>query len=175
LRAVNVGGRVVKMDRLRGLFEELGLQSVRSYIQSGNVFFETKAKDRAALTRKIERHLEAALGFEVAVFVRTLDEIETGLKRDPFRKVSMTPDVRLCAIFVSQPLPPSVKLPLVSPKGDIEILDATPGEVFAVTRFEPGRPGNSSAYIEKTFGGKATTRFFGTLAKIAVAAREEKR
>jgi len=163
------------MERLRALFEELGFGNVRSYIQSGNVFFETKAKDRNALTRKIEGRLEAALGFEVAVFVRTIDEIDAALKRDPFRAVRIAPEVRLCTIFVSQPLPPGVKLPLVSPKGDVEILDATAGEVFAVTRFEPGRAGNPSAFIEKTFGGQATTRFFTTLAKIAAAARAEER
>jgi uncharacterized protein (DUF1697 family) len=174
LRAVNVGGRVVKMDRLRALFEELGFANVRSYIQSGNVFFETKAKDRTGLTRKIEKHLSAALGYEIAAFVRTIDEIEAGGKLDPFRTVKITPEVRLCTIFVSQPLPKDVKFPHVSPKGDIEFVHATPGEVFAVTRFPPGRPGNPSAYIEKTFGGKATTRFFATAAKIATAARGDK-
>ena len=40
LRGINVGGHTVKMERLRGLFGELGLERVRSYIQTGNVFFE---------------------------------------------------------------------------------------------------------------------------------------
>src|SRR5512146_2301016 len=64
LRGVNVGGHMVKMERLRALFAELGLDGVRTYIQSGNVFFEAADGDRAELTRAIERHLRAALGLE---------------------------------------------------------------------------------------------------------------
>jgi uncharacterized protein (DUF1697 family) len=170
LRAVNVGGRVVKMERLRALFEELRFRNVRTYIQSGNVFFETAAKDRAALTRKIERHLAAELGFETAAFVRTIEELEAGIALDPFRNVNLTPDERPCTIFVSQALPTGA-VPHRSPKGDMEFLHATAGELFAVTRFPPGRPGNPSAYVEKTFGGKATTRFFDTMGKMVAAAR----
>ena len=51
LRAVNVGGRTVKMERLRDLFSELELGNVRSFIQSGNVFFDTPRLDREELTR----------------------------------------------------------------------------------------------------------------------------
>lgn len=54
LRGVNIGGHQVKMEQLRELFRELGFSSVRSYIQTGNVFFETTDSNRAALTRKIE-------------------------------------------------------------------------------------------------------------------------
>ncbi len=41
LRAVNVGGRLVKMDVLRGIFEKLGLTEVSTFIASGNVIFES--------------------------------------------------------------------------------------------------------------------------------------
>ncbi|HEV2405968.1 MAG TPA: DUF1697 domain-containing protein, partial [Ktedonobacterales bacterium] len=71
LRGVNVGGHVVKMERLRALFAELGLSNVRTYIQSGNVFFDTEQTDRVALTASIEEHLRAALGYAVPVFLRT--------------------------------------------------------------------------------------------------------
>ena len=45
LRAINVGGHTVKMDRLRGLFESLGVLNVETFIASGNVIFEAKKKD----------------------------------------------------------------------------------------------------------------------------------
>ncbi len=44
LRAVNVGGRIVKMDALRGHFEAAGFTSAETFIASGNVIFDTKAK-----------------------------------------------------------------------------------------------------------------------------------
>jgi len=76
LRAVNVGGRTVKMEALRAEFEALGLAEVRSFIASGNVVFSTRARDLAALERRIEQRLHAAFGFEIDTFVRTRAELE---------------------------------------------------------------------------------------------------
>ncbi len=78
LRAINVGGHVVKMERLRGLFAELGFAKVETFIASGNVIFETRAKTAGALETKIERHLHDALGYEVTTIVRTA----SGVGRD---------------------------------------------------------------------------------------------
>lgn len=168
---MNVGGRVVKMERLRELFAELGLLDVRTFIQSGNVFFETKETDRAALTRKIEAHLLQRLGYEVPTFLRTEDELERALALDPFKDVQIAPGVGLCIMFVSRPLPAGVTLPVRSPKNDFEVLQATAGELFVVVRRVEGRVGNVAAFVEKAFDVKATARFFGTAGKILEAAR----
>jgi uncharacterized protein (DUF1697 family) len=86
LRAINVGGHVVKMDRLRGLFEGLGFRDVVTVIASGNVLFDANAKDVSALERRIERHLEKELGYAVATFVRSPDEITAIAAHEPFAK-----------------------------------------------------------------------------------------
>ena len=65
LRAINVGGRVVKMDRLRQIFESLGFSGVETFIASGNVVFETSSNNVKTLERKIENALREALGYEV--------------------------------------------------------------------------------------------------------------
>ena len=65
LRGINVGGHQVKMDALRGHFADLGLANVGSYIQSGNVFFDSDEADRYALQARIEDRLRAALGYAV--------------------------------------------------------------------------------------------------------------
>jgi len=75
LRAVNVGGRFIKMEALRAAFEALGLANVRTFIASGNVIFETRARDLVALERKIETHLHASFGFDVHTFIRTETEL----------------------------------------------------------------------------------------------------
>ena len=75
LRAVNVGGRIVKMDALRAAFEALGLAEVQTFIASGNVIFETRARDLAALERRIERQLQASFGFEIDTFIRSEAEL----------------------------------------------------------------------------------------------------
>jgi uncharacterized protein (DUF1697 family) len=84
LRAINVGGRVVTMARLRDVFAGLGFRGVETFIASGNVVFESNAADTAALERKIERALGAALGYEVATFVRTPAEVAAIARYEPF-------------------------------------------------------------------------------------------
>lgn len=74
LRAINVGGRVVKMDALRGACEAIGLTKVETFIASGNVIFESRA-GAAALEKKIEAQLRAVLGYDVATFVRSVPEL----------------------------------------------------------------------------------------------------
>ena len=75
LRAINVGGRVVKMERLRQLFEELGFAKVETFIASGNVIFESRSQSAPALQKKIESYLHKFLGYEVATFLRTDAEL----------------------------------------------------------------------------------------------------
>ena len=75
LRAVNVGGRSVKMELLRGAFEALALGRVETFIASGNVVFDTRARNLPALERKIEAQLSTCFGFGIDTFVRTLDEV----------------------------------------------------------------------------------------------------
>ena len=84
LRGVNVGGAAkVEMPRLKALFEDLGLASVRTYINSGNVLFDSRATDRTRLTRRIEKAIEAEFGFPVRVLLRAGDEVARLVKAIP--------------------------------------------------------------------------------------------
>jgi len=66
------------MDHLRSLFAGLGFANVETFIASGNVIFDSKAKDTSALERKIEKHLLVILGYEVRTFVRSVAEVAAG-------------------------------------------------------------------------------------------------
>src|SRR5580700_5087804 len=84
LRAINVGGHVVPMEKLRKLFSGLKFSNVETFIASGNVIFEMKSAADQRLETKIEKHLEAALGYEVGTFVRSLEEIRAISEYEPF-------------------------------------------------------------------------------------------
>jgi len=80
LRAINVGKRLVKMDRLRDIFEARGFVNVETFIQTGNVVFEPPPKARTTATdleRDIEAHLAKVLGYEVVAFLRSPADITT--------------------------------------------------------------------------------------------------
>ncbi|MFB3050943.1 MAG: DUF1697 domain-containing protein, partial [Acidimicrobiia bacterium] len=81
LRAINLPGRNVKMDRLRATFVSLGLDNVDTFIASGNVIFDSDAED---LTGEIEAALEADVGFPIPVYLRTADEVIAVADSHPF-------------------------------------------------------------------------------------------
>lgn len=89
LRAINVGGRRVKMEALAEIFRGLGLADVTTFIASGNVLFSAAAKDRSALERKIEKALEKELGYVVETFIRSLAEIAALAAFQPFAAKEM--------------------------------------------------------------------------------------
>ena len=84
LRAINVGGHTVKMETLVRVFIEMGLVSVETFIASGNVIFEADDRNTAALERRIEQALHAALGYPVSTFVRTPAQIAAIARYQPF-------------------------------------------------------------------------------------------
>ena len=172
LRGINVGGHTVKMDALRRHFESLDLSNVRTYIQSGNVFFTSGEPERAALSERIERHLRNALGYDVPVCLRTVAELEQVVAADPFAGLTVTPDMRLCVMFTNTTIRRDLTLPLRSPKGGMEIIATAEREAFVVWYIKDGRP--PAAYgFEDVLGKKTTTRFFHTTAKILAAAKQQ--
>lgn len=171
LRGINVGGHSVKMERLREIFSELGFENVRTYIQTGNVFFETDEQDRIKLRNKIEAHLVDALGYAVPTFLRTTEELEHTLKVATFHSIELTPDTRHLILFTLEPLTLSIDFPYLSPKGGYEIVGATENELFVVVHMQNGRfeSGNS---LEKALSVVTTGRFFHTAQKILEAAKQ---
>jgi uncharacterized protein (DUF1697 family) len=63
LRGINVSGKMVKMERLRGSFETLGFDEVRTYVQSGNAVFHAEEKSPDKLAKKIENRIARDFGF----------------------------------------------------------------------------------------------------------------
>ena len=84
LRGINVGGKnKIKMADLKAAFEELGFSGVQTYIQSGNVLFESNEGEEA-LVKRIENKLEDAFGFPIPVILRTSVELEQLIAGCPF-------------------------------------------------------------------------------------------
>jgi uncharacterized protein (DUF1697 family) len=87
LRGINLGGhKIVKMDQLRKMFEEMGFAGVKTYIQSGNVVFNAPARDRVSLAKKIEEKIVRQFGFPVPVLVKTAAEVGYVVRNNPLVK-----------------------------------------------------------------------------------------
>lgn len=89
-RGINVGGKnVVKMDELKQLFLELGFLQVKTYIQSGNVVFETNV-DESSLKNMIQVGFFEQFGFESNVILRNINEIAALVDQLPFSLVEIS-------------------------------------------------------------------------------------
>jgi uncharacterized protein (DUF1697 family) len=99
LRAVNVGGRQLKMDELKRIAAGLGLDNPRTFIASGNLLF-TSGKTEAALKADLEAALTSHMGNTVEVMIRTADQMRAVVAANPF---AGEPGNRGVAIFFDQP------------------------------------------------------------------------
>lgn len=83
LRGINVGGnRKVEMKKLKSLFEKLGYQNISTYINSGNVIFES-TKEKKVLTQEITKNLKKEFGFDISVLVKAEKEMQKIAKAIP--------------------------------------------------------------------------------------------
>jgi uncharacterized protein (DUF1697 family) len=104
LRGINVGGRnKVPMADLREVFEDAGFDSVRTYIQSGNVLFESKRAQKG-LEDEIERALERHFRIPLVVVVRSHRQLDAIVKKAP-RGFGTQPSKHHCdVLFLKSPL-----------------------------------------------------------------------
>ncbi len=101
LRAVNVGGTgKLPMKELSALCTRLRFANVRTYIQSGNVIFESQLSEKSIRT-KLEEALTRVLGKRADVIVRTASEMAAVLKVNPFPNVE---PARIGVYFQSDPV-----------------------------------------------------------------------
>ena len=170
LRGINVGGnKLIKMEALAAAFTAAGFRRVKTYIASGNVIFETRATDRQALTRKIEKLLTAEFGHEIAVALFTLEELQALISNDPYTRIKPSKDVMLCVTLFTETIPQ--KIPLESKTERLKVVALQDRAAFIVARRKPtGWFGYPNNWIEKEFGVTGTTRGWGSLQKITAAA-----
>ena len=102
LRAVNVGGNnKIPMPELRALLESLGYSKVASYIQSGNVAFDSPARTSSALVAPIEAAITQTFGLRIDVIVRSARELNSAIDANPFHGVA--PDQSVHIAFLDKP------------------------------------------------------------------------
>lgn len=84
LRGINVGGeRKVEMKRLKATFEHVGMEGVRTYINSGNVIFTSTERDAGQLEETLEQAIHEDFGFAVDVLLRDAERFDTVLNALP--------------------------------------------------------------------------------------------
>lgn len=167
LRGINVGGKkVIAMQELRRVFEDAGFGGVSTFIQSGNVFFESSEEREEVLQVKLEGHLHRALCYEVPVVLRTAAEVEGLVRSDPFAGRTPGPDIKWYAAFLQREPARRPALPLSSPKGDMELFHLERRVAYVLSHRIAGRFGFPNNFVEEMLGVVATTRNWNTVCRM---------
>jgi uncharacterized protein (DUF1697 family) len=167
LRAINVGGHVVRMEQLRKLFESLGYSKVETFIASGNVVFDTASRNTKAIEKAIEQKLRDKLGYEVHTFVRTCDELCAIGQYEPFDQKAVAGAAAFIVGFLAAPLDAAAKKKLMALKSDINEFHVNGRELYWLSRQRQGENTFSNAVFEKLIGGRSTFRGVSTVRKMA--------
>ena len=167
LRGINVGGStMIKMQELRTMFEALGFDNVKSYINSGNLAFDVHGLTESKIAGMIEAALRSALDKDLPVMVREQRQITAILKNNPFEG-RFASHKEMHVLFLKAKLS----------KAQIALLPevTSSGESFAVHGREiychlPMGVANSllgSGKLEKLLGLPITARNWRTVTKLA--------
>lgn len=167
LRAINVGGHVVTMDRLRKLFETLPVAGVKTFIASGNVIFESSAKNTTGLEARIEGLLSEALGYEVAAFLRTDVEVTAIANYQPFREEEIKKAGAFVVGFLHKPLDKNAQKVLTGFKSDIDDFHLKNREIYWLCKKRQSESKFSNTAFEKALGLRSTFRGMNTIKNLA--------
>jgi uncharacterized protein (DUF1697 family) len=167
LRAINVGGHTVTMDKLRRLFEKVGLTDVETFIASGNVIFSTRSKDTGVLERRLEKALKDALGYEVATFLRSASELSRIASLEPFPQVALAKAAAFNIAFVAQSPGPAARKRLLAAKSLSDDFHVEGREVYWLCKQRQSESNFSNAVLEKVLGCASTMRSVNTVRRMA--------
>jgi len=166
LRAINVGGRTVKMEELRAHFAMPGFKNISTYIQSGNVIFEHSQTDKDVLIKKIEAKLLKELGYEVRTILKTIPEVQDIVSASPFADVPEGMGQHVS--FLSSVPEPAAVAALMAFQNEHEHFRVLGTEAYImVKKGGYGETKFSNTFLEKKLKVAATTRNWATVNKIA--------
>jgi len=156
LRAVNVGGRgILKMEDLHAVCLACGLDNARTFLQSGNVLFDSNRTERS-LKQELERKIADKMGRAVGVLIRTADELRAVVEANPFPDG----DPSLIGIFF---LPKALPLRLLT---DLEL--GGPEDVQMIGRevYVHYPDGIGRSKIKIPFAADGTSRNLNTITRL---------
>lgn len=164
LRGINVtGNRMIKMADLRTMYESLGFENVKTYLQSGNVIFDTSTKTSEKLAEQIESKIMEVFGHDVPIIILKNEDLDKAIKNNPFIKRNEVNIERLYITFLAnQPEKQNIEKTLTYnyPPDEFVIKD------YLVYLYCPVSYGNSKLnnnFFENKLKVTATTRNWKTV------------
>lgn len=164
LRGINVGGqKKLRMETLQEIYQAAGFCKIRTYLQSGNVVFESTESDPSKLTADIETRIQQTCGYRVEVFIRLASEFKQILQNNPYLIDQSVEKNKLHMTFLYQAPATTAWENIKTPPSITD--DYAPGkqEIYLYCPNGYGRTKLSNSFFERRLGVVATTRNWNTV------------
>jgi uncharacterized protein (DUF1697 family) len=164
LRGIGPMNPNMRNERLRGVFENLGFGNVQTVISSGNVVFEADPQDVSAMEARIEQEWPRQLGFRSTTIIRTGEQIQDLVARNPFGDRADTPASSLQVTFLKHEPDPDAELP--STAAGFTIAAVEDRAICSVLDLTGTGTPDLMRRLEKLLGKEITTRTWKTVHRI---------
>lgn len=154
------------MSQLAKLFESFGFGAVETFIASGNVLFEFEEGNNVAVETTIASGLQAALGYEVSTFVRSMHELVSIVNYDAFPARTLDKAGAFNVSFLSNPLSDEQIRTLMALETDVDSFASHGREVYWLCSVKQSQSAFSSAVLERRLGTRTTFRGVNTLRRV---------
>lgn len=157
------------MDDLKALYENLELENVKTYIQSGNVIFQSNIESCKSLGDLISNRIHQQFQLDVPVIVKNMEEFNDVYENNPFLAQDKDPQM-LYVIFLSDNPNESVIEKIKKYSGnDLFIIYKSAIYLFCTNGY--GKTKLTNIFFENKLKIVATTRGWSTVCKLREIAR----
>lgn len=159
----------MRNDKLRGVFEKLGFENVKTVISSGNVIFESPTRSTRKLEESIEKALPEQLGFTNTTIIRSQGQLQKLVEKNPFQGMNHSQKSSLNVTFLKQKRKTDIKFPYSVDNRDYELLGMYDGAICSVIDLTSAKTPDLMLWLEKKFGREITTRTWKTVERVLKA------
>jgi uncharacterized protein (DUF1697 family) len=172
LRGIAPTNPNMRNDKLRGVFEKLGFENIKTVISSGNVIFESPSRSARRLEETIQSAFPEQLGFTSTAILRSQGQIQKLVDRDPFQGREHSQKSSLNVTFLQKKRSIALKSPYTVEDRDYTLLGVYDGAICSVIDLTSPRTPDLMLWLEKQFGREITTRTWKTVERILKAMSE---
>jgi uncharacterized protein (DUF1697 family) len=166
LRGIGPSNPNMHQKKLVGVLEELGFNNVQGVISSGNVVFESDSADVKALQDKIQKAWPAKLGFHSTTIIRSQQELQELVDKDPFRGEEHSNKNYLLVTFFKNKPEIDFKFPYRPENRAYDLLGMYDRTIFSRVDLSGAGSPDLMSWLERQFGKEITSRTWKTVQRI---------
>lgn len=166
LRAINVGGRRIKMDELNAIFKNAGLKDVQTFLASGNVIFDINIEDAPLLEEKLEQSIFEHFGFESHVMIRSIADLKAIQLYEAFRDDDIEQAVAYNVAFLKKEISGEAQKRLMALQNEVDRFHVHEREIYWLCVVKQSESKFSNVVLERTIKAPSTFRGISTINKL---------